>query len=205
MIDERILDELREKVKGYMGESRFLHTLGVEKMAKFLAEILLQGEVMEIRAAALLHDVAKEIPKEEQLSLAGECEGLTDEDLSTLPALHSFAGMGIIKRDFPLFASEKILGAVFNHTLGDENMSLFDEIIFISDYIEEGRTYPSCIKTRDILIKEISSATNREEQIRALHRATVMSIDYTIESLSKRGISVNQRTYKTKNAFLGLI
>lgn len=205
MIDERMLDELRKKVRGYMSKKRFLHTLGVEKMAEFLAQILIPDEVMEIRAAALLHDVAKEIPKDEQLKLSSECEGLTDEDISTLPALHSFAGVGIIKRDFPLFAGEKILNAVFNHTLGGKNMSLFEEIIFISDFIEEGRTYPSCISTREILVKEISGAKDREEQICALHRATLMSIDFTIDFLNKRGLAVNSRTYKTKTALMGLI
>lgn len=205
MIDERALDKLREQVKGYMGEHRYLHTLGVEKMAKYLADILLPSEAMDIRASALLHDIAKEMPIDEQIRFASECQGVTNEDLATLPALHSFAGVGVIKRDFPIFASEKILGAVFNHTLGGENMSIFEEIIFISDYIEEGRTYSSCINTRELLLKEISLASGREEQIKALHRATLNAIDFTIDFLNKRGIAVNSRTQKAKIAYESLI
>ncbi len=205
MIDEGKLCELRNKVRGLMGEKRFRHTLGVEKMAKFLAEILLPLDVMDIRAAALLHDVAKEIPTEEQLRLANECEGLTDEDKATLPALHSFAAVTLIKRDFSEFASDKILSAVFKHTLGGEDMSLFDEIIFISDFIEEGRTYPSCTETREILLSEICSSCDLKEKIKALHRSVVLCIEFTISFLKQRGMRINSRTIKTKNAFLGLI
>ena len=62
---EEMLTHLRNRVSTKMSKKRFIHTLGVEDTANELGEIFLSNKVTELRAAALLHDVAKELPTNE--------------------------------------------------------------------------------------------------------------------------------------------
>lgn len=186
-------------VKERLSEKRFKHTLGVEKLAKHLGNIIMPDKVNELRVAALLHDIAKELTSEEHLDLLlASNVKYTDEDLSIKPALHSIAAVPLIIRDFPDFATQDVLSAVANHTLGFPEMSVFDEIIFISDYAEEGRTYRTCVEIRRYLLDNISSKKSIEENIRALHTASLKSIESTIESLTNRKEKINTKTIMTK-------
>ncbi|MBQ7332775.1 MAG: bis(5'-nucleosyl)-tetraphosphatase (symmetrical) YqeK [Clostridia bacterium] len=185
-----------------MSQKRFNHTLGVEKCAKWLGTVLLPDLTEELSAAALLHDIAKEIPKEEQLSLMKSLDFcFTEEDFATPLAFHSFAGAALIKRDFPEYATENILSAVFYHTLGSPDMSLFDRIIFISDFIEENRTYPTCRETREFLVNALKEAETYSEKITALNKAVYLSCKCVLQNLNRQNLPVNSRTVMTKIAF----
>lgn len=193
---------LNKEVERRLSPKRYLHTLGVEKMAVKLGEIYLPSRINELRCAALLHDIAKELSTNEQIELMRvSAYDFTDEDLNTLSAYHSFAAPQLIIRDFPGYATPEILSAVFYHTLGDLNMSLFDKIIFISDYIEEGRAYQSCIEVRELLFDLIESGENK---LLALDRAIALSIENTRESLISRGIKINNRSLKLLNSLSSL-
>ena len=104
-----------------------------------------------------IFDIAKEIPFNEQLELLKDSGvDCTEEDISTKPALHSFAAVPYISRYFAEYATPGVTSAVCNHTLGSYGMSLFDEIIYISDYAESGRTYFTCIEVNKFLLENIS-------------------------------------------------
>ena len=197
---------LREKVSGYMSEKRFSHTLGVEKMARKLGEYLLPSALDELSAGALLHDVAKEISKEEQLYLI-EALGFSERDLTleTPACLHAFAAPMLIKRDFPEYATENILSATFKHTTGYSEMSIFDKIIFISDYIEESRTYPPCIKIREHLIAKLEEKGRGRSPEFYLNKAILEAIDNTLYSLTLRGSKISDFTLMAKKAISSLI
>lgn len=199
------LEELRADIKNRMSEKRYLHTLGVERAAAKLAAYFCPEAESSLRAAALLHDIAKEIPCEDQIAFA-EAYGilLNKEDLKTKPILHSFSAPYIIKRDFPDFAAPEILSACLNHTVGSPDMSIFDEIIFISDFIEDGRTYSSSVEVRNTLFKELSPLGN-EDKVKALHRALISAINSTLNHLNKLGMQSNSRMILTKKAFLAKI
>ena len=98
MFSEQQLDALRENIKQYMGAHRYDHTLGVEKAVIFLGSIFLPEHVSELRVAALLHDITKEMSYDDQFSLLSS-EGLiiSEEDKMALPALHSFSAVPFIK------------------------------------------------------------------------------------------------------------
>lgn len=202
MITEQMLDALRENLLERMGERRFAHTLGVERMAARLGEAILPSRVSELRAAALLHDVAKEIPLDEQLSLLAE-DGymLTEEDRETPGVIHSFTAPIIIRRDFPEFATKDVLLAVENHTVGTPDMSVFEKIIFISDYIEDTRTYESCINVRGELLSGFDSLSPAE-RLAALDGACLSSINGALSALERMNKPINSRMYKTKNSLL---
>ncbi len=205
IFEDRDILDLKSKIRSYMSEKRYLHTLGVEAAAERIGSVILPARVNELRVCALLHDIAKELGRGEMLNLIRAYpSNLTDEDLDTESALHSFAAPELIKRDFPEYASEDILSAVFTHTLGSEDMDVFSEIIFVSDFVEEHRQYEGCIKTARYLFSHLSRKNTISENIAVLHRATVMCIDYTEESLKKRGLKMNKRSFATREMFKNL-
>lgn len=206
IFNSEMLSNLRASVKARLSAKRYEHTIGVEAMASRLGRILMPDKIYELRAAALLHDISKEIPYEEQVDLLSKSTVVyTDEDLSVKPALHSISAVPIIEKDFSEFATKDVLSAVANHTLGEGDMSIFDEIIFLSDYTEEGRTYPTCRQVREYLLDNIREENALEENLFALHSATLDAIEFTIESLRKRGEKIHQKTLVTKSYFQSII
>ena len=158
---KEILEKLKTEVSARVSPKRFSHILGVERCALELGKIFLPDRLDELSAAAVLHDVTKEIPHENQIKLLEESGFLlTEEDKNTSGVLHSFSAPLIIKRDFPEFATDDIISAVGNHTVGSENMSVFDKIIFISDYAEDTRVYESCRKVRAALFDNLENLKN---------------------------------------------
>ena len=188
------IDELRRCVGERLSEKRFFHTLGVEQAAIRLGCFLCPEDIQELRCAALLHDVTKELSHEEQCEIL-EKERITDpDDLSSTSIHHSLTAPYVIKRDFPEFATESVLSAVRRHTTGDADMSAFDQIIFIADYIEDGRTYTACVEVRERLYDALGKAERREDMEAALLVAALSSIDNTVESLVNRSIPIHGRT-----------
>ena len=199
IFDNDAITELRMLIRDKMSERRYVHTLGVEKMAKYLGDIIIPKHTNELCVAALLHDITKELTYEEQVHLLEESEiSCTKEDLDTKPALHSISAVPFIKKYFRKYATADVLSAVFNHTLGDVNMSVFDEIIFISDYAEENRKYISCKEVREYLLININKSNSQEKNITILHKASLLAINSTIDSLTRKGESINSRTVLTK-------
>ena len=193
------LELLKAEVEKRLSAFRFLHTIGVADAAKALAKELLPEKEKELIAAAHLHDIAKELPTEELISLSKEYGyEPNSDDISSPQVLHAFAAPSVIKKDFSAFATDDIMSSVFKHTTGDSEMSLFDEIIFISDYIEEGRKYPSCIEVRKDLYENLRLSSNITEKEYALHKAVLKSIEYTLESLNIKNKSVNPKTLAAK-------
>ena len=201
-----MIEQLRLSVKSRLSDKRYTHTLGVEEMARHLGSIILPEKVEELCVAALLHDVTKELSYEQQICLLESSDvEYTKEDLDTKPAIHSISAVPFIQKEYSEYATLDVLSAVSNHTLGKENMSVFDEIIFISDYTETGRTYPSCIDARNHLLRNIKVGKECKDNIVFLYRASLMAIDSTIDSLRRRGEKIHSRTYLTKAFLEGLI
>lgn len=200
MLTESELTTLRGSVRTRMSEGRYAHTLGVERAARRLGAILLPEREAALAAAALLHDVAKELDRDAQLELIAE-DGMTlsDADRRTPALFHAFAAPALIRRDFARFATSEILSAVRWHTVGSPDMTLFDRIIFLSDYIEDTRSYPSCIAVREELYRDLASG---EPPMRALERAMLRTIDETLQFLIKKGSFISELTLRTRNAIL---
>jgi len=203
LFSEERLSVLRESVKKRLSEKRFCHTLGVEIAAEYLAKRLLPERVNEIRAAALLHDITKEKEDFWHIEIMKALpEGVSDSDLMSPSVFHSLTAPYLIKKDFSDLASQDILSAVRNHTTGAPDMSLFDEIIFLSDYIEQGRRYPACVSLREELYSLIKGAKDAAESEVYLHDATVKALENTIISLIQNGKFLHEKTVSARNAFL---
>ncbi|MCR5846774.1 MAG: nicotinate-nucleotide adenylyltransferase [Lachnospiraceae bacterium] len=121
-------------------ESRLIHTLGVIDTASALAKAY-GADVRKCEKAALLHDCAKYMPKDEQIEI---CERnfikLNDFERKKSALLHSKAGACLAYEKYGITDTE-ILDAIKYHTTGKPDMSLIEKIIFVSDFIEPGRTH----------------------------------------------------------------
>lgn len=195
---------LKSKVKERLSEKRFLHTLAVKDMAKRLSFFCLPEYTEELTAAALLHDITKEFTKEEeQEAISSFNIELDSEDIKSPGIIHSFTAPFIIKRDFPDFATERILSAVRNHTVGAADMSVFDKIIFLADFIEETRAYEASAQVRSFVLENMG--VNLENNVKILNTACIMEIDSTISHLITNKKRINFKNILTRNALLDKI
>lgn len=153
---------LKESIIKYLSEilsaHRYQHVLGVAKAAKQLS--LLYGyDPDDAEIAALLHDVAKELPKSEMQRLAKESFGneLPDEILQNGGLLHGYAAVTVAKNKFAI-TDQAILLAIAHHTTGAPHMSLLEKIIFLADYIEDNRDYDGVNELRMLASKDLDKA-----------------------------------------------
>jgi nicotinate-nucleotide adenylyltransferase len=201
-ITEEDLKRIEALVRCEMSEKRFLHTLGVKKEIAIMGELFLPDRIKELEVAALLHDITKEYSFEKQLQL---CEkfGIILDNVAreALGVLHSKTGAHVAREKFPELISEEIFNAIYRHTLGDANMSLFDKLLFLADFTEEGRTNSFCLELRAIFWDNFD-ALSEEERLKRVDEALLFSFDSTIERLREAGKPISKETISARNSLL---
>lgn len=196
-----MLNTLREEVRAQMSERRYKHTLGVENAAEYIAEFFIGLCKSELRAAALLHDITKEYSFEKQLKICNEFGIILRNDEIGVPeVLHGITAAAIIPRHYPNYASEDIISSVRWHTTGYADMTLFDKIICLADYIEEGREHYECVEVRNFFKSNIITASNYSEQINILNISLLKALNNTINHLNTTGKIINQDTIKARES-----
>ena len=163
--------ELLEKLRSAITVHRYHHTLGVADTAERLAARY-GVDPKRARLAGLLHDCAKSLPYGEMRRLVSENVPDTDElELDAEPVLHAPAGMVLARRDYGV-RDESILQAIRRHTLGGEDMSAMDALIYVSDFIEPGRRpFPGLDEVREAAETDI---------FRAMRMSARLSADYLL-------------------------
>ena len=190
MMTSAQIEKLRENVSSVLSEKRMKHVLAVEDMAFRIGLLFYRNDseaLNLLRAAALLHDVTKELTDEEQLEiLSDHSVKPLPEDLASMPTIHALTGALIIPERFPEFADKRLIDAVRYHTTGREGMSLIEKIIFLADYIDETRTYPSCVALREEFFGADPVSMSDDERVKHLDRAALRSIDNTLSYLESK-------------------
>ena len=178
MYSEEMLSELRDRVLSRMSERRFTHTAEVEKMAMRIGQIYASDKLDILRAAALLHDVTKELTTEEHLEiLRDNGEEITTLDRLSPKTLHARSAVWTIKSEFLDFADDEVLSCVRWHTTGRANMTLCEKIIYLADYIDMSRRFPDCVALREhFWNKQPDTLTDEERQIH-LNETLVLSFE----------------------------
>ena len=188
---EAALSELRDRVCAKMSEYRFLHTCGVERTAAELAGLYCPEQASMLCAAALLHDITKEYTDEQQLSLiAGEGITLRPDERESSKIWHGITAPIVIARDYPEFADESLLSAVRWHTTGHEGMTVAEAILYLADYIEEGRVIPACVALRRAFFD--AEPEKMDAAAREIHLWEIMlrSLECTVEELTAKGAPI---------------
>lgn len=143
-------------VKEQLRPKRYEHTVRVTDTAISLARHY-KLDVKKIEIAAIFHDYAKyRNPNEMKRWVLSE--KLPQDLLEYGPELlHGPVGSIMIEKEVGLKDPE-IQSAIYYHTTGKRNMSLFDQIIFIADYIEPGRSFPGVEEVRSVVYHDINKA-----------------------------------------------
>lgn len=164
--------EIRKLLKSKLDDYRYIHSLGVADSARDLAKIYGADED-KAYFAGLLHDIAKNTPKDEQLELMEKGGiNLTDVEKNNPALWHAMAGECYLRLEMGITDSE-ILGSVRYHTTGKAGMTLLEKIIYVADYISAERNYPDVDVMRDLSLNH------------SLEKASLYSLIYTFNKMTK--------------------
>ena len=201
--EELTLTSLRERVRPYMSERRLNHTYAVEREVAAICKVFAVDMEYTLRAAALLHDITKELPIEKQLQLCIASDIIyTKEELMTPKIFHSRTAPFVIKRDFAELATNEILGAVRWHTTGRAGMTLCEQILFLADFIEDTRTFESCVTLRRFFWDGIEKADSDSERAAHLKDTMIYAFDLTIKELCEEKKPIHADTVAARNSFI---
>lgn len=149
--------EMTEKLQTMIDEKRFIHSLGVRDTAVLLAEHYGYDQ-KKARIAGLLHDCAKNIPKDTALKMSREA-GIPLKPVCFVERglIHAYLGAHIAKTEFGI-SDQEILDAIYYHTTGHEDMPWLTKIVYLSDLIEPSRKIPNLEKIRALALQDLDEA-----------------------------------------------
>lgn len=181
---------LEERVRPWLTEKRFAHTLRTRDMAVRLARRWGADEDLT-EQAALLHDITKKCTDDEQLKLCkkyGIIVHYREEEFHQL--IHADTAACVARDVF--HAGDAVCRAIALHTLGAPGMGLMDKIVYLADAVEEGRDYPG--------VREL-----REEAFLDLDRAVLHSLERTVDYVRACGREPNQQSAEAAAALRAAI
>lgn len=176
----------REYLKNNLSTKRYEHCLRTEKMAKKLCELHNIDSCAIL--ASLLHDIAKELSLDEMVELLDKNELAEAKGMISKSILHGFAGAKLAKKVFNI-EDERILNAIKYHTIGKNNMTDIEKVVYISDAIEEGRNYEK--------VNEI-----REKVFESLDKGILFELDYKIKYLVDKGVKIHPNSIEFRNSLM---
>jgi predicted HD superfamily hydrolase involved in NAD metabolism len=168
---------------------RLQHILRVEALAVQLAHFWSVSED-KARLAALLHDIARDVPEPLLAEMAANADDPLAREMSSTPArvvLHAPVGALIARRECGVNDPD-VLRAIALHTTGDPVMSPLAMIIFLADYCESGRHFPGVEQVRALLHEDLAGAMT-------------LALKQTLAFLTKQGWPVDERTIRAEQAF----
>ena len=183
-------EEIFEFAKNTLSEKRFYHSVCVMERAIEYAKIY-GADTEKAKIAGILHDIAKEIPKEDRVSYAENIGVIPDEiEKESTGLLHSKVAAKIAETKFGL--DKEICDSIAYHTTGRENMTLLDKIIYIADYTGKDRKYEDTNYMYELAKKDIDAAIIyglkktidlRIKEDKLLHIDTVKAYNFLIKDL----------------------
>lgn len=162
----------RRLAKKRLSAKRYQHTLNVRRMAVKLAKRW-GADPEKAALAALLHDTAKELPREEMLQILKD-NAIMAENAQNRPSpvWHGICAAILAQTQWGV-EDEEVLSAIRCHTTGKPGMSLLDEIVFLADMTSAERDYPEVDYLRKL---------EKEDVHRAMREALEMNLHWLEES-----------------------
>lgn len=180
-------EEMRRDILSRLSAYRLKHTLGCEKAARKLARIY--GEDEEKCAfAMLLHDITKELSRDEQLNLCRKY-GIIPKDVeqSEWKMLHGRTAAAIAADVYG--APQDVVDAIACHTTGRGNMTQLDKIVYLADYIEENRDFDGVKTARKLAWRDMDEALR-------------YCFDASLRDLVRRKKKIHMDTIEARNSLL---
>lgn len=132
----------------YLSGERLHHTEGTARAALRLAP-LFGADVEKAVAAAVLHDIARDLPPSELVRLA-QSKGIMvrTADIASPVLLHGRLAAEIAKESGVF--DQDVLNAVARHVTGQSGWTSLDQAVYLADKIEETRDYPGVMGPREL-------------------------------------------------------
>ncbi len=176
----KMFDFMKKELK----TSRYNHSVGVAMTAYNLA---LRYDINPRIAyiAGIMHDCAKCISDEKRIDICKKHKiEIRDIELENPSLLHAKVGAFLAFDKYGL-NNIYLLHSIMTHTVGCQEMSILDKIIFVADYIEPGRDKaPRLDEIRSLAFEDINKCVG------------VISCD-TVKYLTENVKSVDDMTFKT--------
>lgn len=184
-----LIEQIKKDLKEILSERRYIHSLGVMEMAGKLAKIH-NEDIETAKIAGLLHDIAKEMPKEEMLKYVKENNIETNkiERINTA-ILHGKIGADIARKRYGV--SKQIQNAIKYHTTTSPEMDTLAKIVYVADKTEMNR------KSEDYDI-EYERKLAKED----LDAVIIYIIDANIKSLIDKNKLIEEESVKTRNSLM---
>ena len=149
--------QAKELVRSRLSDKRYEHTLNVKKMAVKLAK---RHGVDKDKAAlaALLHDAAKEISKDEMRALMRQYPQYAEGgETRPTPVWHGICAAILARTQWGV-EDEAVLSAIACHTAGKAGMSKLDKVVYLADMTSKERDWPGVGKLRKLELKDLDAA-----------------------------------------------
>lgn len=189
-----MIHEIREDLKRiYRNKpNRLQHINGVVETSLSLGK-LYNLDLKKLEIAASLHDITKYYSDEENKNIINKEYDNAAYILENYnhKILHAFSAVHVAKQAYGISDTD-ILDAIMNHTIGKDNMTMYEKVLFISDYIEPNRTYESCVKVRQIAKDN-------------LDLAVFTAIDDSIRFYEKEHSSIPKESYEARAYYKNLL
>lgn len=184
-----LIEQIKKDLKEILSERRYIHSLGVMEMAGKLAKIH-NEDIETAKIAGLLHDIAKEMPKEEMLKYVKENNIETNkiERINTA-ILHGKIGADIARKRYGV--SKQIQDAIKYHTTTSPEMDTLAKIVYVADKTEMNR------KSEDYDI-EYERKLAKED----LDAVIIYIIDANIKSLIDKNKLIEEESVETRNSLM---
>lgn len=186
------MKKLRKAIRKTQDAKRYEHTMGVEYTAAALA-MRYGADVEDALLAGLLHDCAKCLSEDKLIAICEKHKLPITEMERELPfLLHGKVGGFLAEKKYGI-QNQDIINAIVHHTMGREEMSLLEKIVFVADYIEPGRN-------RAANLNEL-----RELAFQDIDLAMLRVLEGTLAHLKSSGWTIDPRTEKTCNYYKDLL
>lgn len=184
---ENNIEEIKESLQKRLTPKRYIHSLGVMKASKELAKCYGEDE-KQAEFAGLVHDIAKELPREEIQEMLEKYQIKPDVvEKNQMSLLHAKLGAIIAKTEFG--ANEKVQDAIKYHTTGNIKMDKFAKIIYLADKIEENRTYDEVEALRKLAKEDLDTAI-------------LYVLDFTIQKSIRKQTLIHPDTIELRNELI---
>ncbi len=180
------IQQLRDSMKQVLYPSRYLHSIGVEEVARDMA-VIFGYEEEKAAIAGILHDCAKYLTDDQLLEQCMTYQLEVSEVEKKCPyLLHGKVGAVFAREKYGI-TEEEILNAIVYHTTGRPEMTLPEKIIFTADYIEPYRKpLPRIEEIRKAAYTDIDSGVLLilENMLSYLHKTASVIDPMTEDTLS---------------------
>ena len=151
------LKQAKELVRSRLSDKRYEHTINVKKMAVKLAKHY-GTDPEQAALAALLHDAAKELPKDEMRAIMqAHPEYAQGGEARPTPVWHGICAAILARTEWGV-TDEAVLSAIACHTAGKAGMTQLDKILYLADMTSAERDWPGVEKLRKLELKDLDAA-----------------------------------------------